>query len=60
MRTEQQVIVHIEELRALRNRLVVYLDDVVRARDDWHGVMDAAADIREVEAELAALRWVLE
>lgn len=25
------------------------------ARDDWHGVMDAAADIREIEAGLQIL-----
>ena len=30
--------------------------DVRRAQRDWHGVQDAASDIRELEAQLRALR----
>lgn len=30
------------------------------AANDWHGVMDASADIREMLAEQRALKWVLE
>lgn len=28
--------------------------------DDWHGVMDAAADIRELLVEQRVLQWVLD
>lgn len=27
-------------------------------KEDWHGVMDASADIREIVAKLSVLRWV--
>jgi len=40
-----------EQLRERRRVLVQYLDSVVEVQD-WHGVMDAAADLREVEVEL--------
>jgi hypothetical protein len=35
-----------------REFLLTYLDQVVRAEEDWHGVMDAAADLREIDAKL--------
>lgn len=46
---------------ALQSRHSVLLDylDMATERADWHGVMDAAADLREVDAELEALRWVI-
>jgi len=27
------------------------------ARHDWHGVSDAANDLRELEAEMRSLEW---
>jgi len=44
-------------LRALRNRreiLVTYLMETIR-EEDWHGAMDAAADLREVDAKVGLL-----
>ena len=43
-----------------REALLVYLDTVVRPEEDWHGVMDCAADIREIDARLAEVAWCLE
>jgi len=37
--------------------LVVYLGVKVTARD-WHGVSDAAMDIREVEAKISVLKHI--
>lgn len=37
-----------------RQVLQTYLTEVTR-EEDWHGVMDAAADLREVDAELRGL-----
>lgn len=37
----------------------MYLDQK-RRLDDWHGVMDAAADIRELQVMQRTLRQVLE
>lgn len=38
-----------------RRTMVEYLQMMVD-RQDWHGVMDAAADLREIDARLAILR----
>lgn len=27
-------------------------------KDDWHGVMDASADIREIVSKLSVLDWI--
>ena len=27
-------------------------------KDDWHGVMDASADIREIVAKLSIMKWI--
>ena len=43
------VCVRLEKRRA---KMIEYLHTVIDA-EDWHGVMDVAADIRELEAELA-------
>lgn len=43
-----------------REALLVYMDTVVRPEEDWHGVMDCAADIREIEAKLMEVAWCLE
>lgn len=39
------------ELEEQRQQMIAYLQLKV-ATEDWHGVMDASADIREIEAEI--------
>lgn len=46
---------HIQRLQNHRNTMFRYLSDKMYA-EDWHGVMDAAADLREIDAELRGLR----
>lgn len=43
-----------EELRTRRRLFLAYLADCM-SREDWHGVMDAAADLREIDAALKVL-----
>lgn len=45
----------IEELEKQRATLITYLLSKVDVAD-WHGVADAAMDLREVEAKLSLLR----
>lgn len=59
MKSSDEVRMRIEALLVQKETLRVYLDMVVN-RPDWHGVMDAAADLRDTEAEIEALRWVVE
>lgn len=59
MKTEAQIREALQAAEEVREVRLKYAATCSRVKD-WHGVMDAAADIREVEAELAALRWVLE
>lgn len=42
-------------LLSLREMLITYLT-VKATVEDWHGVCDAANDLREVDAELRGLR----
>jgi hypothetical protein len=42
------------ELEKRRELMIEYLKDKV-ILEDWHGVMDAAADIREIDAKLSVL-----
>lgn len=44
-----------QHLAALRQTMVEYLRAKV-TDEDWHGVADAAMDLREIEAELKGLR----
>mgnify|MGYP001610460387 CR=1 FL=1 len=44
-----------ENLTAERLILISYMQ-CKRKTEDWHGVMDAAADLREVDARLSILR----
>jgi hypothetical protein len=44
----------IDELQDFKKRLVDYLKLKVE-QQDWHGVADAAMDIREIEAKLSVL-----
>ena len=45
----------ITKLESFKARLVEYLNLKVE-QEDWHGVSDAANDIREIEARLGMLR----
>jgi len=47
------------ELEGERQRLRAYMADKAKG-GDWHGVADAANDLRELETEERVLRWVLE
>lgn len=51
MTTEERKL----KLEAHRLTMVQYLYDKA-GLEDWHGVMDAAADLREIDAELRVLR----
>jgi len=48
------------------HRLEVQLDhyiehlDVCKDKRDWHGVEDAGSDIRDIESEIKALKWVIQ
>lgn len=42
-------------LMADRVTMLAYID-LMRRREDWHGVADAASDLREIDAKLAVLR----
>lgn len=46
--------VAIETLRAERATLITYMRQRMD-REDRHGVMDASADVREIDAKLAVL-----
>ena len=41
-----------------RNGLIAYLELKVKV-GDWHGVADAAMDLREVDAKLEVLKMVI-
>lgn len=43
-----QIISNLEAHKLRRDTMIKYLD-LKRQEQDWHGVMDAAADLREIE-----------
>lgn len=49
------------EIRDLREQVAAFehYRDVCIRRHDRHGVMDAEADMREMESRVRALEWVL-
>jgi len=52
--------VNTEKMEKLRESILV-MEEYMRIRmamRDWHGVMDAAADLRELEASLRTLEQV--
>jgi hypothetical protein len=53
-----KILARLAEIEAHLATMRTYLDMRNKSKD-WHGVMDASADIRELEAEAKALRWVL-
>ena len=42
---------------ALQGQILIEYMKVMMARHDWHGVSDAANDLRELEAEMRSLEW---
>ena len=42
---------------ALQGQVLIEYLKVMVARHDWHGVSDAANDLRELEAEMRSLEW---
>ena len=55
-RTPEELEQRIQSVSESLAALETYLITRIRVRD-WHGVEDAASDIRDHEAELRALRW---
>lgn len=49
-------IQRISELEANRPRLIDYLK-MKQDSEDWHGVQDAASDLRDLDSELDGLRY---
>ena len=45
----------IRTLERRMQKMIEYLD-LRRELHDWHGVMDASADIREIEAQIRLLK----
>lgn len=45
------------ELQGERVTLRAYMADKEK-NEDWHGVQDAASDLRELDIELRVLEWI--
>lgn len=58
MKTEDQLRVRLHNLRIQIHTMEQYRDVCIQ-RHDRHGVMDAEADMRELEARVDALLWVI-
>lgn len=57
MRDASEIAIRIATLEEQRDHYVKHLD-VCKDKQDWHGVEDAGSDIRDIEAEIKALKWV--
>jgi hypothetical protein len=57
-RTRQDVKQRIADLLNRRDTMRSYMK-IKYAEEDWHGVQDAGSDLRDIDAELVGLRWVL-
>lgn len=57
-RTRQDVVARINALRASAALMEEYLL-LKQAEHDWHGCQDAGSDLRDIEAEIKGLQWVL-
>ena len=42
---------------ALQGQILIEYMKVMMARHDWHGVSDAANDLRELEVEMRSSEW---
>ena len=58
MRSEPEIRGRLEELRVQCEVWTEYLQVNVRLKN-WHGVEDAASDLRDFEAEMKALVYAL-
>ena len=58
MRTEIEIGERLLILAHNRTIMLEYLE-VKLDENDMHGVQDAASDIRDIDAEIAGLQWVL-
>lgn len=58
MRTEDRISI---QITALEERCAVWRAYLQHNVDiaNWHGVEDAASDLRDFEAEIKALKWAL-
>jgi|TARA_A100001011_G_C14015735_1_gene717326 hypothetical protein len=59
MRDDYEIKQKVAEVEENLEVLLTYLHSRTKQRD-WHGVEDAASDIRDNESALTVLRWVLE
>lgn len=59
MLAESAIRHRLGRLNGIKGVLEEYLEAKWESRD-LHGVEDAASDLRDIEAEMAALRWVIE
>jgi hypothetical protein len=57
-RTRQEVEARVADLLSRRDTMRNYMK-IKYAEEDWHGVQDAGSDLRDIDAELVGLRWVL-
>ena len=57
-RSEEEIKAAIETRKNTLDLMKRYLKDRTD-RTDWHGVEDAASDIRDIVAAIEALEWVL-
>ena len=48
----------IKELNKRLNVMKIYLD-MKREEEEWHGIEDAASDIRDIEAQIYVLEEIL-
>jgi hypothetical protein len=58
LKTFGEVVSRINDLKARRALMSEYLD-LKRREEDWHGVQDAASDLRDIDAEMKGLEWVV-
>lgn len=59
MRTAHEIKQKMAEVEENIEVLLAYLGSRIKQRD-WHGVEDAASDIRDNESALTVLAWILE
>ena len=59
MITKHEMLEKIGQLSSQKMGMVEYLKLKI-SQEDWHGVADAAMDIREIEARLSTINSVLE
>jgi hypothetical protein len=57
MISKKSIAYHIDKLESKKYLMIDYLK-LKTSEGDWHGVADAAMDIREIDAELIAWREV--